>query len=102
MRIGTNGAWWHDGRSPPSRGDARPDCAQLWGGHEQLGGRAETAYQGATVGKWRERFREFGVDGLPMRPRAGAPRKITISKLRMWSPRPWNPCRPTAPIGARV
>src|ERR1700681_2503434 len=30
---------------------------------------------GATVGKWRERFREFGLDGLD-EPRVGAPRKI--------------------------
>ncbi len=32
---------------------------------------------GATVGKWRERFREFGMDGLLDEPRVGAPRKIT-------------------------
>src|SRR5580693_2572879 len=32
---------------------------------------------GATVGKWRERFREFGLDGLLDEPRVGAPRKIT-------------------------
>ena len=31
----------------------------------------------ATVGKWRERFREFGLDGLLDEPRVGAPRKIT-------------------------
>jgi transposase len=32
---------------------------------------------GATVSKWRERFREFGLDGLLDEPRVGAPRKIT-------------------------
>jgi transposase len=32
---------------------------------------------GATVGKWRERFRRFGLDGLLDEPRVGAPRKIT-------------------------
>ena len=32
---------------------------------------------GATVGKWRERFREFGMEGLLDEPRVGAPRKIT-------------------------
>ena len=34
---------------------------------------------GATVGKWRERFRESGLDGLLDEPRVGAPRKITRS-----------------------
>src|SRR5271156_2571327 len=32
---------------------------------------------GATVGKWRERFREFGLD----EPRVGAPRKITDQQV---------------------
>ena len=32
---------------------------------------------GATVGKWRERFRKFGLEGLLDEPRVGAPRKIT-------------------------
>ena len=32
---------------------------------------------GATVGKWRERFRKSGLDGLLDEPRVGAPRKIT-------------------------
>jgi transposase len=32
---------------------------------------------GATVGKWRERFRQFGLEGLLDEPRVGAPRKIT-------------------------
>lgn len=32
---------------------------------------------GATVGKWRERFRKFGLDGLLDEPRVGAPRTIT-------------------------
>ena len=31
---------------------------------------------GATVGKWRERFRKDGLDGLLDEPRVGAPRKI--------------------------
>ena len=31
---------------------------------------------GATVGKWRERFRKDGMDGLLDEPRVGAPRKI--------------------------
>ena len=35
----------------------------------------------ATVGKWRERFREFGLDGLLDEPRVGAPRKITDQKI---------------------
>jgi transposase len=32
---------------------------------------------GATVGKWPERFRESGLDGLLDEPRVGAPRKIS-------------------------
>ena len=31
---------------------------------------------GATVGKWRERFRSFGLEGLSDEPRPGAPRRI--------------------------
>ena len=36
---------------------------------------------GATVGKWRRRFREFGLDGLLDEPRVGAPRKITDRQI---------------------
>ena len=36
---------------------------------------------GATVGKWRERFRTFGLDGLLDEPRVGAPRKITDGQI---------------------
>jgi transposase len=36
---------------------------------------------GATVGKWRERFREHGLDGLLDEPRVGAPRKITDRQI---------------------
>ena len=36
---------------------------------------------GATVGKWRERFRQLGVDGLLDEPRVGAPRKITDRQI---------------------
>jgi transposase len=36
---------------------------------------------GATVGKWRERFRRFGMEGLLDEPRVGAPRKITDSQV---------------------
>jgi transposase len=32
---------------------------------------------GATVGKWRERYRKFGLEGLLDEPRVGAPRTIT-------------------------
>ena len=35
----------------------------------------------ATVGKWRERFRRFGMDGLLDEPRVGAPRKITDKQV---------------------
>jgi transposase len=36
---------------------------------------------GATVGKWRERFRQSGLDGLLDEPRVGAPRKITDRQI---------------------
>jgi len=36
---------------------------------------------GATVGKWRERFRRFGLDGLLDETRVGAPRKITDQQI---------------------
>src|SRR5258705_1499746 len=36
---------------------------------------------GATVAKWRDRFREFGMDGLLDEPRVGAPRKITDQQI---------------------
>jgi transposase len=36
---------------------------------------------GATVGKWRERFRELGLDGLLDEPRVGAPRKIPDQQI---------------------
>ena len=35
----------------------------------------------AAVGKWRERFREYGLDGLLDEPRVGAPRKITDRQI---------------------
>ena len=35
----------------------------------------------ATVGKWRERFRKEGLDGLLDEPRVGAPRKITDQQI---------------------
>lgn len=36
---------------------------------------------GATVGKWRERYRSQGMEGLSDEPRPGAPRKITDAKV---------------------
>lgn len=36
---------------------------------------------GATVGKWRERFRQSGLDGLLDEPRVGAPRTISDRKI---------------------
>ena len=36
---------------------------------------------GATVGKWRERFWEHGLNGLLDEPRVGAPRKITDQQI---------------------
>jgi transposase len=36
---------------------------------------------GATVGKWRKRFLEFGLDGLLDEPRVGAPRRISDRQI---------------------
>ena len=36
---------------------------------------------GATVGKWRERYRKDGLDGLLDEPRVGAPRQITDRQI---------------------
>src|SRR6266700_1035891 len=36
---------------------------------------------GATVGKWRERYRMYGMEGLSDEPRPGTPRKITDAKV---------------------
>src|ERR1700736_3482325 len=36
---------------------------------------------GATVGKWRERYRARGMEGLSDEPRPGAPRSITDAKV---------------------
>jgi len=36
---------------------------------------------GTTVGKWRERFRKQGLDGLLDEPRVGAPRTITDQQI---------------------
>ena len=36
---------------------------------------------GSTVGKWRERYRVRGMEGLSDEPRPGAPRRITDSKV---------------------
>ena len=36
---------------------------------------------GATVGKWRERFRVYGLDGLGDETRPGAPRKISDAQV---------------------
>src|SRR5207253_3721892 len=49
---------------------------------------------GATVGKWRERFREFGLDGLLDEPRVRAPRKITDQQIERSSPNRGHRCRP--------
>ena len=42
---------------------------------------AKLGVTGATVGKWRERYRIQGMDGLSDDPRPGAPRKITDAQV---------------------
>jgi transposase len=41
----------------------------------------QVGVSGATVGKWRERYRVGGMDGLSDEPRPGAPRKITDAQV---------------------
>src|ERR1700745_3485497 len=50
-------------------------------GVSNSGGGLKLHITGATVGKWRERFREFGLDGLLDEPRVGAPRKISDEQI---------------------
>jgi len=47
------------------------------GGKDSTEVAEELGVRGATVGKWRERFRVSRLDGLLDEPRPGAPRKIT-------------------------
>jgi len=54
------------------------DCEQGWS-NADIAERLNIT--GATVGKWRERFREFGLDGLLDEQRVGAPRKITDREI---------------------
>ena len=54
---------------------------------------------GATVGKWRERFRKSGLDGLLDEPRVGTPRRITDRQIEEGLPKHWNRCPPTARTG---
>ena len=42
---------------------------------------ARLGVAGATVGKWRERFRAQRLNGLSDEPRSGAPRTITDAKI---------------------
>ena len=54
---------------------------------------------GATVGKWRERFREFGMDGLLDEPRVGAPRKITDLQMEEVITKTWSTRRMAEEVG---
>ncbi len=51
------------------------------GGHSNTAVARRLNTTGATVGKWRERFRRQGVDGLSDEPRPGAPRTISDAKV---------------------
>src|ERR1044071_1617592 len=55
---------------------------------------------GATVGKWRERFREFGLDRLLDEPRSARLAKSPTKRSKRSLPKRWKQCRPTAPTGA--
>ena len=51
------------------------------GGIEQWSVAQKLQITGATVGKWRERFRVYRLDGLLDEPRLGAPRSITDQQI---------------------
>ncbi len=55
---------------------------------------------GATVGKWRERYRQSGLDGLLDEPRVGAPRKITDGQIEEVVTKTLESMPPTARTGA--
>lgn len=50
-------------------------------GDSNAGVAARLNTTGTTVGKWRERFRQRGLDGLLDEPRPGAPRTVTDDKV---------------------
>src|SRR4026208_960371 len=79
------------------------DCAQGSSNSEVA---AKLHVTGATVGKWRERFRQLRLEGLLDEPRVGAPRTITDCQVEdvvtrtlesmpanstHWSTRRWPP-----------
>jgi transposase len=51
------------------------------GGHSNAAVAAQLNTTGHTVGKWRERFRQRGVEGLVDEPRPGAPRTIMDAQV---------------------
>jgi chorismate mutase len=58
---------------------------------------------GATVGKWRERYRAQGMEGLSDEPRPGTPRKITDDMVEEAVIRKlWRVCLWPVPTGAPV
>lgn len=54
------------------------ECAEGWSNGEVA---EELGVNRATVGKWRRRFIEMGLDGLTDAPRPGAPRTITDEEV---------------------
>ncbi|MDQ6676696.1 MAG: helix-turn-helix domain-containing protein [Acidobacteriota bacterium] len=57
---------------------------------------------GATVGKWRERFRNGGLGGLLDKPRVGAPRKIADKQIEAVVTKTLESMLAQGPIGALV
>ena len=55
-----------------------------------------------TVGKWRERFRRKGLEGLADEPRPGAPRRISDEQVERAITRTLEHSRRRARIGARA
>jgi transposase len=74
------------------------DCAQGLS-NAQVAGRLNIS--GATVGKWRERFRRAGLDELLDEPRLGAPRRISDQKLEEVVTKTLESMPVKAPTGAR-
>src|SRR5262249_2861125 len=77
---GDTGRLYASAQDGAGLGIARADRVGLRSGSGQQGGGGE-GVTAQTVGKWRRRFVERGLDGLLDEPRPGAPRKIDDAQV---------------------